>query len=234
MSYFQFKQFRIDQDKTAMKVCTDSCILGAWMSNLQAKHILDIGTGTGLLALMIAQKQQNSEIDAVEIEENAFEQAKYNIQNSPFKNVKIFHESVQNYAKTSKKYYDLIVSNPPFFENHLKSTSKNINTALHSEKLSLLELAESVNQLLDKKGRFAVLLPPYQSKVLENILIDFDFYISKQLLVYNKPQKPLFRVINIFQKENVDLKQESLFIRNLDNQYSEEFESLLREYYLIF
>ena len=155
--YFQFKQFLIKQDKCAMKVCTDACLLGAFAANrlpLTVHRLLDIGTGTGLLSLMLAQRNLNAVIDAVEIDEAAAEQAKENFNNSPWKErLNVHNEPIQKFAKSINKKYDVIICNPPFFENDLKSNDNQRNLALHSAALSLEELISIVGFLLEKNWK---------------------------------------------------------------------------------
>ena len=143
-TWFQFKQFTIHQEKTAMKVCTDACLFGAWVANkielneINADNILDIGCGTGLLSLMLAQKTK-AQIDAVEIDKNAFEQAKENINLTEWKEqINIHHGSIIDFK--SNKKYDLIICNPPFYENQLKSVDSARNKAMHATTLSYKDL----------------------------------------------------------------------------------------------
>src|SRR5688572_6302630 len=161
-NYFQFKRFITYQDKCSMKVCTDACIFGAWIANIisNAKsgilNCLDIGAGTGLLSLMIAQKT-SALIDAIEIEAYAFEQAKENFSNSPWnQRLRIFYSDVKHFNSPLK--YDFIISNPPFYQNDLTSPLKTKNVAKHSTDLNLDELLGVIKNLLNKSGSFAILL----------------------------------------------------------------------------
>lgn len=233
---FQFKQFLVKQDKCGMKVCTDACILGAFAALKKGKKILDIGTGTGLLALMIAQKITKAEIEAVEIDHSAYLQAKENIQASPFASqIRIYNDSIQYFVKQhASKKYDLIVSNPPFFENHLASSKSQKHIALHNNLLSNEDLLLSVKILLAEKGEFMVLLPEYQSQILAAKALDFGLYLNQKLIIFNQPDKPVFRIIQTFSKEEKAIEETSLLIKNEQNEYTSEFESLLKDYYLIF
>jgi tRNA1Val (adenine37-N6)-methyltransferase len=174
---FQFKQFTIHQDQCAMKVSTDACILGAWVDVAQAENILDIGAGTGLLSLMMAQRSTAC-IDAVELDTPAFEQAKSNIAESNWGDrVEVFLGKIQDFS--SDKKYDYIVSNPPFYQNHLKSEKVQKNQAHHTETLSFEELLDSVLRLRTTSGKFAVLLPAYEAKVLEDLAVSKGFFLKK-------------------------------------------------------
>lgn len=142
-----------------MKVCTDACLFGAVVAEElnEYKTVLDIGTGTGLLSLMYAQQNANSIIDAVEIDANAFEQAQQNVAASPFSNIRVVHSDIK--TLDTKNKYELIISNPPFYVNDLKSSTENRNIAMHSQLLSFDELLHTVNTVLTTNGIFAVLLP---------------------------------------------------------------------------
>ncbi|MEO8711563.1 MAG: methyltransferase, partial [Parafilimonas sp.] len=169
--YFRFKQFIITQDKCAMKVCTDACLFGAWAAHnpqLEASNILDIGTGTGLLSLIYAQKNMHASIDAIEIDEAAVQQARENFEASIWKErLHVYNTSIQQFATSSNKKYDVIICNPPFYENDLKSENKQRNLALHSDALTLEELISDVDLLLGDDGSFFVLLPFHRTKYFE-------------------------------------------------------------------
>ncbi len=231
---FTFKQFIIHQEKTAMKVCTDACIFGASIDLKGYHSILDIGTGTGLLALMLAQRSAAT-IDAVEIEQNAYEQACFNIENSPFESqISVFHQSIQNF-ETDKKY-DLIISNPPFYQNSLKSSDTKTNKALHNESLNFEELVEAVCRLIDVQGIFYVLLPPFEFEKLMQIAEKKELYLSKKVIIKHSENKPILRVIAAFSFEKpIEISKEILIIHEQDNKtYTSAFKELLKDYYLIF
>lgn len=164
-----------------MKVCTDACIFGAWIAKkitgnrLPLINCLDIGTGTGLLNLMLAQKNPDLILDAVEIEANAYEQAKENISTSPWLHrLEIFHSDIKNYV--SAKKYDLIISNPPFFENELSSKEENKNIAKHDKGLTLKDLIGAIKIHLATAGYFATLLPYHRVKYFENLAAENNFF----------------------------------------------------------
>ncbi len=231
---FTFKQFVIHQDKTAMKVCTDACIFGAFIDVSCHRSILDIGTGTGLLALMLAQRC-SIEIDAVEIDEAAAQQAFLNVQNSPFKaQIQVFHQAIQTFEPAKK--YELIISNPPFYQNSLKSSDTQTNKALHDESLNFEELIEAVIRLLGHHGEFYVLLPPVELEKLIQIAEKKELYLSKKVLIKHSDSKPIMRVIAIFSGEKIKETSEDFFIiHEKDNKtYTAEFRKLLKDFYLIF
>ncbi|ANI89368.1 hypothetical protein A9P82_08730 [Arachidicoccus ginsenosidimutans] len=234
-TYFQFKQFKIEQDKTAMKVCTDACLFGALITEnetvIKDDTVLDIGAGTGLLSLMIAQKNTAAKIDAVEIDKDAFEQARENISHSIWKNVEVHHQPIQEFTKDRNACYDLIVSNPPFFENDLKSINEQRNKALHSSDLSLKELVEIVNKLLAEKGTFCVLLPFSRTEYFVNLAEKENLFLQKKILVKQTPKHHFFRSILFFKKENSGYETEEIVIKEND-VYSLRFTELLKDYYL--
>ena len=229
---FQFKQFTIHQDQCAMKVSTDACILGAWVDVAQAENILDIGAGTGLLSLMMAQRSTAC-IDAVELDTPAFEQAKSNIAESKWSDrIEVFHGKIQKFSPDKK--YDYIVSNPPFYQNHLKSEKVQKNQAHHTETLSFEELLDSVLRLRTTSGKFAVLLPAYEAKVLEDLAISKGFFPQKKLTVRHREGAKILRVIVEYGTASVVLENTELLIKDAQEQYTGQFSALLKEYYLIF
>lgn len=164
---FQFKQFTIHQELCAMKVCTDSCLFGALIDIQTTDSVLDIGTGTGLLSMMLAQKGV-LHIDAIELDVPAAKQAYQNVSDSMFKNqVSIYNHSIQEYARQSDKKYSLIISNPPFFTNSLKSSNDEKNAAHHSTTLSADDLMQAIQTLLSKEGIAWLLLSPYELNVFQ-------------------------------------------------------------------
>lgn len=217
-----------------MKVCTDACLFGSLIPTFskeeRVKYALDIGTGTGLLSLMVAQKNNTIKIDAVETDEDAARQAKENFQSSQWKSqLQLICADVK---KTSfNKKYDFIFSNPPFFEDDLKSNQPQRNTALHSTGLSLKELVQIIKRNLTENGIFAVLLPYHRTGYFENLCRENKFYCSKKVLVKQTPKHSFFRSILFFSTKNIPSQQKEIVIQ-INNQYSKEFVELLKDYYL--
>ena len=231
-THFSFKKFIIHQDKTAMKVTTDACILGAYTDVHQVKRILDIGTGTGLLTLMLAQRTE-TEIEGVEMEEVAYNQAVENIKRSIFKDkIKIYHTDIQSFEP--QNCYDLIVSNPPFFQNHLKAETQARNNALHTDTLSFEDLLKSVIRLLSPNGTFVVLLPAYESVILEEMAKQLGLFANKKLNIHHREGSKILRIITTFGFIKTEIQGEQLLIKNLDESYSVDFQELMKDYYLIF
>ncbi|MBS1511575.1 MAG: methyltransferase [Bacteroidetes bacterium] len=232
--YFRFKQFTIHQDQCAMKVCTDACLFGAqvaaWIKEMPAKTILDIGTGTGLLSLMLAQ-QTNAAIDAVELDTAAYAQARENVTQSPFKEkITIIHADINQLDK--EKLYDGIIANPPFYEADLRSDDAGKNAAKHDTALTYDQLLAAISDHLVPGGWFAVLLPYHRSNYFEQLALKKNFHCNKKLVVQQTVTHDYFRSILLFSCSNIATAQSSLYIRNGANQYSEEFVSLLKPYYL--
>ena len=219
-----------------MKVTTDACILGAYTDVKEAKRILDIGTGTGLLALMLAQRTE-AKIEGVEIDEVAYNQAVENVKGSIFKDrISIQHIDIKSFFPPSggRGLFDLIVSNPPFFQNHLKSEIQSRNNALHTDTLSFEDLLKSVIRLLSPNGTFVVLLPAYESSVLEEMAEHLGLFVNKKLNIHHREGSKILRIITTFGFTKTEIQEERLLIKKLDESYSVDFQELMRDYYLIF
>jgi tRNA1Val (adenine37-N6)-methyltransferase len=231
-THFTFKKFTIHQDQTAMKVTTDACILGAYTDVKKATNILDIGTGTGLLSLMLSQRSE-AKIDSIEINESAYNQAIINVKESIFKErINVHNISIQNFKTVDK--YELIISNPPFFQNHLKSETVSRNNSLHTDTLSFEDLLSSVVSLLSSNGTFVVLLPMYESFVFEQLAIPKELYPQKKLTIRHRKGSKILRIITTFGRIKQEIINEELIIKNPDESYTSDFQRLLKDYYLDF
>jgi tRNA1Val (adenine37-N6)-methyltransferase len=238
-SYFRFKQFTVHQELAAMKVTTDGCLFGAWVAaqlereNLSARSILDIGAGTGLLSLMLAQKS-NANIDAVEIDEDASMQTKHNFTQSAWRDrLKIIRTDIHDF--NSPYPYDVIVSNPPFYENDLTGTDSKKNIAHHDAGLLLHDLIKIIsNKLVAQNGIFFLLLPDKRLKETLKSIGQHQLQTHRICRVRQSVDHDFFRVL--IQGGNGDHEvtplTEELSIRNGNNEYTEEFIALLRDYYL--
>ena len=219
-----------------MKVCTDACLFGAYTADqiaegkLSATNILDIGTGTGLLSLMLAQ-QTASAIDAVEIDKASYYQARENFEESPWKErLSIFNTDILQFSSTKK--YDLVISNPPFFEKDLKSDDAKKNAAKHDSTLTLQQLLDVVVKYLDEDGVFAVLLPYHRINYCVEEAEKTGLYLSKKVLIKQTPLHAWFRGILFFSKHQTAAVKEEISIRDKMGDYTSKFMDLLRDYYL--
>lgn len=230
---FQFKQFSIQQELSAMKVGTDGVLLGAWMTPKEG-NLLDIGAGTGLLSLMMAQRTIASMIDAVEIEKQAYQQALINSKASRWEDrIVVHHSRIQDF-ETNKKY-DLIFSNPPYFIDSYKANESTRNTARHTDKLPHHELINSVKRLLKKEGIFAVILPVQEAlSLMEEAFIE-GLFLARKCLVKSNVNKASKRTLMEFSQENRAVVEEELIIEaEKRHQYTKEYINLTQDFYLNF
>jgi tRNA1Val (adenine37-N6)-methyltransferase len=234
-SWFQFKQFTIQQDRTAMKVCTDSCVFGVTVPvDENIKTILDIGTGTGLLSLMLAQRTSSSLIDAVELNADAAQQATDNFFHSSWKErLTLYETSIQDYFKFTTKQYDLIVCNPPFFSGSIKTGNEAKDMALHQSRLSVEELMQVTFFMLAQKGDAYMLISIYEEDNFLKAAAAVGLKGKRYMSMYDNGEK-LIRYIIHFRKDDIHIETEEIkfVIRNSDNQYTAEFVDALKDFYL--
>lgn len=237
-NYFQFKQFTVHQQHCAMKVSTDACIFGAAVATDFAVisqqnpscSFLDIGTGTGLLSLMLAQKT-TAAIDAVEIDTTAFEQARQNFSASPFHHLlRVFHTDVLQFDPGKK--YEGICCNPPFFEGDLQSDNELVNAAKHSTTFTLRQLVQTADKLLTADGKLAVLLPYHRVGQFIAMANECHFYVQQQILLRHTSTHPFFRGIIFLSRTPSTAHIKELVIKDGQNVYTDEFSLLLKDYYL--
>jgi tRNA1Val (adenine37-N6)-methyltransferase len=235
-NYFQFKQFRIIQEQSAMKVGMDGVLLGAWTDPSGAERILDIGTGTGLIALMMAQKNDVAQIDAIEVDADAFNEAVLNIQQSNWSK-RITPElcSFQELAEVSLQKYNLIVSNPPFFSNGIKAPVENRAQARHSDSLPLDVLISGAAGLLREEGRIALVLPVETLPEITQVADSNKLFISRLCRVKPNPQKPDFRILIELTNTECIIQEENLMIEyEKHHDYTPEYKALTKDFYLKF
>ncbi len=247
-AYFRFKQFTVYQDISdalGLKVCTDACVLGAWSTaetgSGEPLRLLDIGTGTGLLALMLAQRFPEALIDAIELDPPAAEQAAANFDASPFRDrLRVIRGDVRGYAAATGPGYDAIVTNPPFFQQDLRSPKPGNNLARHAVTLTLGELALAVNHLLKPGGTWNVLLPIPESTQLAEIAAKYSWQVTRHMQLVHHPDKNPFRALMTFRRQVLPgpaaiPAPETLSIYHPDRKsYSDGFATLLRDFYLAF
>lgn len=222
-----------------MKVTTDACLFGAWAASeienckLKIENVLDIGTGTGLLSLMIAQKNPGAEVLAIEIDEAAKKQARENVDSSPWKErIGVIEADVKGYSFPEK--FDIIISNPPFYEKEIRAKTETKNVAHHSENLTLEELLSVIKSNLNDDGFFFLLLPYKRNEEIKKLFKDHELSVSKILFIRQSVKHDYFR---IFIKGDLRIKEketefDEMSIWNEGQQYTEELVRLLKDYYL--
>ena len=226
------------QEHTAMKVCTDACLFGGWSAadvQIQAaKNILDIGSGTGLLSLMLAQ-QSAAHITAIEIEDGAFEQTKTNFNLSPWKDrLDVVHSSIQDYASMNKEnLFDCIITNPPFYEGDLNSPDNAKNLAAHSTALPWDDLARSAASLLQENGAWYVLVPTLRAYTIQKLALNDGLQLSQECLMYNDAKHlPIRAMLKFVKQKEATIQRDKIIIKNADQSYTNEFKNYLKDYYL--
>ena len=217
-----------------MKVGTDGVLLGAWANCENAKNILDIGTGTGLIALMLAQRS-NGKIDALEIDEVACKQAKENVENSLWRErINIVNKSFQDFSKTAHKKYDLIVSNPPYFQNSLFAPDEKRTNARHNSNLELEDIIDGA-KLLDEEGILSIILPYLEGNMFILKSFEKELYCIRQTKVLPKPNREPKRLLLEFMKIKKPLIEQEIIIElNKRHEYSEAYKNLTKDFYLAF
>ena len=223
-----------------MKVTTDACLFGGWIAEenksekVITKNVLDIGTGTGLLSLMYAQKNLSANIDAIEIDQDASTQAKENILGSPFsERINIIHSDVKTFS--FRKKYDCIISNPPFYEKEIRSDDERTNIAHHQSGLLFEELLNIIKQNLSASGVFYLLLPFKRNEEIKKILFKQNQFVSKLVLVKQSSQHSYFRLMiagKLSQEGQAETFIEEISIWNDQQQYTNGFKELVKDYYL--
>lgn len=235
-STFAFKQFVIKQDKCAMKVSTDAVLLGAWVIPNGSQNILDIGTGTGVIALMLAQKSKGK-IHAIDIDKSAYEQAKINFAESVFKDhLSIEHKSLQEFSKTVGVKFDLIVTNPPYFVDSLKNSDSNRSNARHADVLPYIELIEGVKAVMSEKGKFCLILPKNEALKFRELAEARGFHLSKLLRIRTTLDKDEEkRHLMQFEFRPTEFSESTLVIEKDErHSYTDEYKKLTQDYYIHF
>ncbi|MGD2034064.1 MAG: methyltransferase [Bacteroidales bacterium] len=233
--YFQFKKFMIRQDKCAMKVGTDGVLLGAWATVENTRRVLDIGTGTGLIAIMLAQRS-NAFVDAIEIDETAANQAKENSLESPWdQRVRIYNLSLQDFLTHYDLHYDLIVSNPPYYSNSYCSPDRKRKLARQDEMLNTDDLFIAVSKMLSDRGRFATICPADMPELLEKTARSYGLYPVRMTEVIPVPDKPSKRILIEFSFNEMITEKNAITIEvGSRHDYSKEYIALTKDFYLKF
>ncbi|MFY0650519.1 MAG: methyltransferase [Cyclobacteriaceae bacterium] len=232
--YFQFKQFRIDQGDCAMKVTTEGCLLGALINKSNPVRILDIGAGTGLLSLMLAQRY-DCPIDAVEIDELAASQAKHNFEKSNWhKRFILYHQDIEAFANNNSDKYDFIISNPPFFKNNLEAQSASKNLAIHNTSLSQELFLSCVEKLLIEQGSAFIMYPEYEAKLLVEASSEYDLNAHEKVIIRNiEGGKVLRKIVELSRsRKGIQHGPDEFIIRKNSKEFTKQYTDLLRPYYL--
>ena len=232
---FTFKQFAIEQDRCAMKIGTDGVLLGAWAPiDNHPFSILDIGTGTGIIALMLAQRSTAQQIDALEIDEAAYEQATDNFENSPWNDrLFCFHAGLDEFIEEPEEEYDLIVSNPPFYSEDYKTENESRDLARFQDAMPFEQLLEAADLLLSEHGIFAVIIPFKEEENFIALANEFELYPLKITRVKGTPTTEIKRSLLAFSRnETTDLPIDELVIETARHVYTQEYIGLTKDFYL--
>lgn len=229
--YFKFKQFTVWHDKCAMKVGTDGVLLGAWAPVDRVKQILDVGTGTGLISLQLAQRKPDACITAIEIDEAAAQQADENVARSAWNNrIKVVCCDFANFQAENK--FELIVSNPPYFVDALKCPDDQRRLARHTETLNYELLFRKSANLLSEQGILGIIIPSEAEKNVIDTAWKYHLFPARRLNVFTKPGKPCRRVLLAFSFQDARCLEDNLYIEIEHNRFSPEYIALTREFYM--
>jgi tRNA1Val (adenine37-N6)-methyltransferase len=233
-TYFRFKQFTVQQSGAAMKVNTDGVLLGAWTPVEQSGRALDVGAGTGVIALMLAQRNPRLLIDAVEIDEASVRQAAANVQQSPWSaRIQVVHMSFQQFAQAAACRYQLIVSNPPYFVNALPPADEKRLVTRHAATLPYAALLDGAATLLAPGGRLSLILPCVEGELFVAQAAGKGFYCTQKTTVYAVAGKPPKRLLLLFAREPAPLQESSLVIHLPHGAgYTPDYKALTGAFYL--
>lgn len=241
MKPFKFKQFTINQDRCAMKIGTDSVLLGAWTSlDAYPNSILDIGAGTGVLALMLAQRSNAELIDAIEIDDAAYEQCVENFESSPWGDrLFCYHASLEEFVEEladdeveNDEKYDLIISNPPFYLDTYKSDNEQRDLARFVDAMPFRHLIESASKLLSKQGTFSVVIPFSEEKEFIVLASKEHLFPNRILRVKGSPQSEIKRSLLQFSFQETSVDPKELIIETSRHQYTDDYIALTKDFYL--
>ena len=231
---FKFKQFAVNQDRCAMKIGTDAVLLGAWCPiDNNPKSILDVGAGTGILALILAQRTNADQIDALEIDEEAYEQCVENFENSPWAD-KLFcyHAALDEFVDDPEDEYDLIISNPPFYSEDFKTTDEQRDLARFQDAMPFEDLIEAADLLLSENGTFAVVIPYKEEERFIDLCAEYELYAVKATRVKGSQKTPIVRSLLAFCRMEQTPLIDELVIEISRHNYTPEYIELTKEFYL--
>jgi tRNA1Val (adenine37-N6)-methyltransferase len=234
-NHFRFKFFSVEQDEYVMKVNTDAVLLGAWSDVTLKQRALDVGTGTGVIALMLAQRNPELVMDAIDVEQAAARLAQVNFGSSPWGHrLKSYGHSIQEFADANDNSYDLIVSNPPFFTGGTLSSHAHKSKVRHTVKLPHADLLHAVRKLLTTEGHFDVVLPYVEGTRFAEIAEKYQLYLQRSTEIHPTPDKPVERLLMRFGKNNIKEEREIVILLNSpkDKDFTDWYRNLTKEYYL--
>ncbi|MFD2588519.1 tRNA1(Val) (adenine(37)-N6)-methyltransferase [Croceitalea marina] len=231
---FKFKEFIINQDRCAMKVGTDGVLLGAWTTlENNPESVLDIGAGTGLIALQLAQRSAAETIDAIELDDDAYEQCVENFEASPWGDrLFCYHASLQEFVEEMDDSYDLIVSNPPFYSEDVSSGDKARDNARQNLALPFDMLLRAAENLLSSNGSFATIIPFKEEKEFCSLALNSNLYANRITRVKGSPDSEIKRSLLQFSFEENELKEDELVIEISRHEYTQEYQELTKAFYL--
>lgn len=230
-TYFHFKQFSVRHDRCTMKVGTDAVLLGSWATVDKAKRILDIGTGSGVIALIVAQRKSDAQIDAVEIETQNVEQARENVLNSPWaENISVHNISIQEFLPTNS--YDVIVSNPPYFNNSQLPPDKHRHKSRHTVSLDYESLLAAVKRMLNPDGRFSVILPFTEGLQFIALAGEYELFCSRQYSFRTRAEKPVERWLLEFSFQELAKESGEVLLYEKGLVWSDSYIRLTRDFYI--
>ncbi len=232
---FHLKQFSLFHHQSSMKVGTDALLLGIWTDFDGAARILDVGTGCGILAL-IAAARTHAHVDAVEVDEASFIEASNNFLHAPFhKRLRAFHDDFNHFTSVINQKYDLVISNPPFFINDMRAKEKKRNDARHGDRLNYEGLCKGAATLLNKQGRFCLVLPYEESKIFINIAKKFHLHVNRQLLIIPKRGYPPNRInMELSMQIPAHISSDEFIIREADSLFTQQYIHFFKNYLIGF
>ena len=235
MSEFKFKQFIVNQDKSAMKVGTDSVLLGAWCPiNNNPNSVLDIGAGTGILSLILAQRTSAEQIDAIEIDESAHEECVENFETSPWSDrLFCYHAGLDEFIDEPEDQYDIIISNPPFYSEDFKTDNSQRDLARFQDAMPFEDLVEAADLLLSENGIFAVIIPFKEEERFMDLCVEVELFPVKVTRVRGSHTTPIVRSLLAFKRYELSvLEADELVIEINRHEYTDNYINLTKDFYL--